>query len=121
MAKRRKKPGNEPAAGGQGGGVSDALRDGHHARETAAMVERAIREGWPVSDDVRKKVVEEMAKLLRSRVARHKLSAAKVLIQADSVNAKREDTAAPKRLEVAVDEMSDEELLRIAKGGEGSQ
>lgn len=57
-----------------------------------AMVSRAVRHGWPISDEVRKLVVDQMALVVKeSDNDRNKIGAAKVLVSADSVNARRED------------------------------
>lgn len=82
-----------------------ALRPGKY---NMALVRRAIREDWPIPSDLRKALVEQMGAVLTSQIevvyamdsedreeivdsaVRNKIAAAKVLIAADAVNAKRE-------------------------------
>lgn len=82
-----------------------AMRPGKY---NMALVRRAIREDWPIPPDIRKAIVEQMAAVVTSEIrivytdkdediedavdaaVRNKIAAAKVLVAADSVNAKRE-------------------------------
>lgn len=68
----------------------EIIRDDHHNRADAVMIRRAIREGWPIPQDTKAKVVEKMAKMLDSDNPGQVLGAARTLVQADSVNVKRE-------------------------------
>lgn len=71
--------------GGQGEIVSQPLRS------NATLIRRAIREDWPISAEVRKAVVTQMAVTAISGAnERDRIAAAKTLVAADAVNAKRE-------------------------------
>lgn len=64
-----------------------------------ALVRRAIREDWPIPPELRAKLVAQMGKVLeKSEDERNQVAAAKVLVAADAINAKREgaDAAAEK-------------------------
>lgn len=80
----------QPAAGVLGDGE---LRAGKH---NMALVRRAINEGWPIPEDVRQRLIEQMAKIIDAKKSqmRNRISAAKVLVAADAINAKREATDA---------------------------
>lgn len=55
------------------------------------LVRRAILNDWPVSEEIRRKVMERVEGILDSSDnSRDVLNAAKVAIQADGLNAKRE-------------------------------
>lgn len=67
------------------------LLDPHHERETAQMIRRAIRNKWPVRQDVKQLVIDRMAEIVRdSEQERNKIAAASVIVSADNVNARRE-------------------------------
>ncbi len=59
-------------------------------RGNLRLIERAIREDWPISKNIRHKLTFQMGEILDSPSERNKVAAARVLIAADSVNAKRE-------------------------------
>ncbi len=59
-------------------------------RGNLKLLERAIREDWPISKNVRHKLTYQMSVILDSDSERNKVAAARVLIAADNVNAKRE-------------------------------
>jgi hypothetical protein len=118
-----------------------ALRPGKY---NMALVRRAIREDWPIPNDLRRALVEQMGAVLTSQIevvyamdeedreevidsaVRNKIAAAKVLIAADSVNAKREamdqkdeHLLMPKLVlhgRATVTEMTNEQLDRIIAG-----
>ncbi len=72
------------------------LGDGaeHAGKYNMALARRAISNGWPISPEVRQLVVEQMALIVEcSPKARNQMAAAKVLIAADALNARREATA----------------------------
>lgn len=55
------------------------------------LVRRAILNGWPIPDEIRQLVVNQMALIVgKSPTEKNQIGAAKVLIAADSVNARRE-------------------------------
>lgn len=56
-----------------------------------AIARRAIRNDWPISEEVRKLVADQMASIIgNGRTERDRIAAAKVLVAADSVNQRRE-------------------------------
>lgn len=67
-----------------------ALRAG---KGNMALVRRALREDWPISPELRRKLVDQMGMIVESPESpRDCIAAAKVLVAADSLNAKREAT-----------------------------
>ena len=122
------------------------LGDGalHPGKYNMALVRRAIREDWPIPADVRKKLVDQMAAVVTSEIIvvytddgedreeaidsaiRNKIAAAKVLVAADMVNAKREamdqkdeHLLMPKMVlhrHEGIGEMTNEQLDRIIAG-----
>ena len=64
---------------------------GGGARSDARMVERAIREKWPITDEIRQLATQQMAITVgRSESERARVAAARVLAQFDRVNVQRE-------------------------------
>jgi len=60
-----------------------------------ALIRRAIKNNWPIPPEYRKLVCDQMALIVgRSEDERNRIGAAKVLVAADLVNAKREDSDA---------------------------
>lgn len=56
------------------------------------LVQRAIRNGWPIPDKMKAMVVRQMGMIVRdAESARDKTAAARVLVAADSVNVRREN------------------------------
>ena len=56
-----------------------------------ALIRTAIRNEYPITDDVRKLIVNQMALIVgRDDSAKMRVAAARVLVAADSVNVKRE-------------------------------
>ena len=56
-----------------------------------AMVRRAIKEGWPITPQLRRILVDKMADVMTlADDERTQVAAAKVLIAADAINTKRE-------------------------------
>lgn len=83
------------------------LGDGalHAGKGNMAMIRRALRDDWPIPPDLRKTLVAQMGKILESADSdRDCIAAAKVLVAADSLNAKREatDLAAEKTADPSV-------------------
>ncbi len=69
------------------------LGDGdlHAGRYNMALLRRAIRSDWPIPEEARSIVAEQMTKIVKSsRKIRDKVAAAKVLVDADKVNVSRE-------------------------------
>lgn len=58
------------------------------------LIERAIRNGWPITDEMRAAVVKRMGGIVKNNSTKRRdaIMASKVLIHADSLNAKREAT-----------------------------
>ena len=74
-----------------GGVLGDGLL--HAGKGNMALVRFAIRAGWPISDEIRQQVVDQMALIVgQSEDERNRIAASKVLVAADSVNARREAT-----------------------------
>lgn len=70
------------------------LADEHHTRADLKMIERAQRQGWGISQKRRAAVVSKMSELVEKATDnRTKVGAAKVLVQADAINVKREQLA----------------------------
>jgi hypothetical protein len=68
------------------------------------LIRRAIANGWNVPEDIKKAVVEEMARLVAGKNAegqpvevnsRNRIAAARVLVAADSVDARLETSDKP--------------------------
>lgn len=60
------------------------------------LVNRAIRNGWNVPQEVKARVVKQMSKIVsQSEEERNKIAAAKVLVSADSVDVAREKMEQP--------------------------
>lgn len=75
--------------------MSGILGDGelHPGKYNMALVRRAIKNNWPLSPEIRQLVVSQMALVVgKSEDERNKIGAAKVLVAADNVNAKREES-----------------------------
>ena len=69
------------------------LGDGalHAGKYNMALVRRAIKKQWPIDRKRRQAIVDQMALIVdQGEEARDKIAAAKVLVSADAVNAKRE-------------------------------
>ena len=64
-------------------------------RSDARLAQRAIREGWPVAEDVRADVVEMAIACVRDPLAspNRRIAAARLLVLADTVNVRREAIA----------------------------
>lgn len=61
------------------------------ASEDLRLIRRAILNGWPVTDEIRRKVMDRVEIILdQSDKPRDVINAARVAIQADALNAKRE-------------------------------
>lgn len=61
-----------------------------HPKEIA-LYRRAIRERWPISNERRQEIVEELSKVMRhTDKERSKMAAAATLIKADALNVARE-------------------------------
>ncbi len=81
----------KPKPGGMGG-LCETKR---HARDDSMLVERAIKNGWPVSPDVRKHATERLEKLADSDDDRTAVRAIQTLIAADRLNVSREQMETP--------------------------
>lgn len=75
------------------GESSGVLGDGalHPGKYNMALVRSAIRKGYPIPDELKKKLIDQMDLVLGdAEDARDKIGAAKVIIAADMVNVRRE-------------------------------
>lgn len=82
--------GSESEALGSGVGDAFFVRP-NVASEDLRLIRRAILNGWPVTDEIRRKVMDRVEVILdQSDKPRDVINAARVAIQADSLNAKRE-------------------------------
>lgn len=69
--------------------TAGVLGDGalHPGKGNLRLLARAIRERWPISEDVRARVVNQMSKVVDgSPEERNVIAAARVLVQADACN-----------------------------------
>lgn len=72
------------------------LGDGalHPGRYNMAVVRKAIREGYPITDAIRQLIVNQMALVVgRSDSEKNRIAASKVLVTADDQNKKRAELA----------------------------
>ena len=80
---------NDNGDGGSGGILGDGAT--HAGKYNMAIVRRAIKGGWPISDEIRQLVTNQMALIVgKSETERDRVAAAKVLVAADSINARLE-------------------------------
>ena len=69
-------------------------------RNNMQLALKAIRENWPISNQIRQMVINQMALVVgKSTDDRSKIAACKVLVAADLCNAKREATETPQQHE----------------------
>jgi nicotinate-nucleotide pyrophosphorylase len=103
-------------------GVRGGILDERRPKEHMAMMRRAVRQGWPISDEMRRLIMNQMALIVgRSEKDRDRVAAAKVIVSADSVNVRREQmdqldalrSGAPQTVDL--DNMSEEELLQLVQ------
>lgn len=82
-----------PESGGKGG---TALAFGNNTSDTR-LVQRALRERWKIPEEIREILPAEMTLLLKDRAlsTRERISAAKVLIEADRLNMEQEKHDSP--------------------------
>jgi hypothetical protein len=81
---------------GQGAGALEPVR------QDFRPVRRAVRERWPITDQIRQLVVDEAARIVQTgRTPALQLAAAKVLLAADLVNARREANPDEERIQEA--------------------
>jgi hypothetical protein len=66
------------------------LSDPHHIRADLQMIERAIKNKYPISDEIKAKIVEMSLELLESQDDRVRLGAIRSILAADSINVRRE-------------------------------
>lgn len=83
--------------GGRGDGL---LRDKYRIKTDIRLATRAILNGWPVPPSMREVVMEEMVGIVMdSQDNTEKIGAARAILSADAVNAKREHTDMQKNKE----------------------
>lgn len=64
----------------------------HAGKGNMRLIQRAIKNGWPIPDELRQKVMSQMEKIVDGGESeRDRIGAAKVILAADMVNVKRED------------------------------
>lgn len=86
MAKQKTSPALLPAEV-----ETDLLSDPTYSAQDLKMIKRAIRNDWPISPDLREMLVNRMQEIIKtSDDDRNCIGAARALIQADALNAKRE-------------------------------
>lgn len=75
-------------AGGRGGNL---FSNPKHTQTDLKMIERAIRNRWPISDELKAMIADRVTGIVEtSESTRDVINAARVAIQADALNAKRE-------------------------------
>jgi hypothetical protein len=88
MSENSPKP--DEGAGGRGGG-GGLFTNPKHFQTDMKMIERAIKNRWPISDELKAKIAERVSGIVEhSDSTRDVINAARVAIQADGLNAKRE-------------------------------
>lgn len=68
-------------------GVLGETMSPHHE---LGMVERALRNGWPVTKEMRQKCLDKAEQILAEGKTGYALGAIKCILQADAINVKRE-------------------------------
>lgn len=87
---------------GGSGATSGPLGDGdlHPGKYNMRLIRRAIKNGWNVPEEYKAAVVEQMAKVAtESDDERNRIAASKVLVAADSVDARFQQAAENNPLE----------------------
>lgn len=82
--------------------TAGVLGDGalHPGKYNMALMRRAIKGKWPITKEIRQKVIDQMVLVVDCAESdRDKIGAAKVIVSADGMNAKREATATPQQHE----------------------
>ena len=82
--------------------TAGVLGDGalHPGKYNMALMRRAIKGKWPITREIRQKVIDQMVLVVDCAESdRDKIGAAKVIVSADGMNAKREATATPQQHE----------------------
>ena len=75
-------------AGGRGGAL---FSNPKHLQTDLKMIERAVKNRWPISDELKALIAERVTGIVEtSESTRDVINAARVAIQADGLNAKRE-------------------------------
>jgi hypothetical protein len=83
-------PGNpEESHGGTGGEI---LADPRHTRADAKLIQRAIRERWPIPESLRPKMAERLGDIIdnKSTADRDVIAAIRTLVSADRLNIDQE-------------------------------
>jgi hypothetical protein len=78
----------------EGSGERSALVDPHHSRRDLRMIRRAIKQGW-VTDERAMRILDEMQAICcdePTAKVRDKIAAARVVMAAAAIDAKREST-----------------------------
>lgn len=99
---------------GQG---TDLFQQEGHLKGDARMARRALLKGWPITDEMRQLIVLKMVQVVgKSDKAREQVAAARVLISADEVNARREGFEIPQTvLHGRLDEESNQLAIDVIK------
>lgn len=76
----------------------EIISDPHHVRSDLRLLQRAIKNRWPISDEMREKTVKAVYALIDSGTCEERwlINAAKVLAQMDGLNARREEASGGK-------------------------
>lgn len=94
------------------------LGDGetHAGKANMRLIRRAIKNRWPIPEELRAKVVEQMGLIVEMGDSdRDKVAAAKVLVAADSLNLKSEELETPQQHEhLHVVAAADDQRSRLA-------
>lgn len=80
-----------------------------------ALIRRALHERWPIPQDVREKLAEQMRKLLSDGSAKLQVAASRVLIEADKLNLQDEQAETLRKI------AADQEALNAAIAGKSNQ
>lgn len=76
--------------------MSDIMQDKTYEKKDAAMVGRAIKQRWPIPEDLKAEVIAEARRMLTDQSAdrRARAAAMKIVIESDKLNQADEHLAA---------------------------
>ena len=66
------------------------LADDHHTRADSVLLQRALKSRWPISDELRGRLIDRLDGLLESGSERVSVQAAKTICQADALSMQQE-------------------------------
>lgn len=94
-------PDSTPSPGGSSLLPASESDSGHHERADAILVQKAMRNAWPVDAPLRNRVIETADLIMQtSNKDRNILAAAKIILQADKLNVDRERIDTPQDVNV---------------------